>query len=199
MQACRDSKSFGPIAHAITAAVLLCVCASLFYFPQVSSAAANETYCPLQKRWVNRYTPQPATTAQQRELLKDICARDDRKSLFLANFIQTLRFIKSKPTNVQVSKAFFAYFTGGKIALNSFVLSGNAPEPELVTLSPNEKSAASGRLEIADLPGKIFFPVILPRPPVKTADNFVRPFPFEIYRLSRRVQPRAPPVSSDLS
>jgi hypothetical protein len=178
-----------------TAAVLLCVYLGTLNFSYLQQgSAASEVFCPLQKTWVKK-NPASVLTEKQREPLKDICASDSRKSSFLSEFIESLRFTQLRPTNEETVKVFFAYFNGGKAVFKSFVSSHNTPEPQFISQVRTEKSAKNSGFDFVKKTPEILSFSLQPRPPTVTAaDNFIPQTVIQLKNISRRISPRAPPV-----
>jgi hypothetical protein len=184
------------LTHGLTALVLACVYLGSL---QVSNArqglASDEVFCPLQRTWVKR-GPASFTTKKQREPLKNICASDERKSDFLTEFLERLPLIKIIPGAEETEKLFFAYFAEGKPALANFISSHSTPEPQFISSARTEKSANNTRFEFAKKAVEFIVPGLQPRPPTLAAvNNFTSQTIFELKNISRRIQPRAPPVS----
>lgn len=182
------------LTQCLTATVLLCVYLATLHLPGGTSGSfSDEVFCPLQKTWVKK-NPTVILTAKQREPLKDICARDERKSDFLSEFIESLRFIKLKPTGEETAKLFFAYFTEGKPALTGFASSRKIPEPQFISSVRIEKSAKNSGFDFAKIAADFLIPA-RPRPPTVSAKgDFVSRTAAELKNISRSIKPRAPPV-----
>jgi hypothetical protein len=182
------------LSQLLTAALLLCVYLGTLNLSFSISNVSGEVFCPLQKTWVKK-NPASILTEKQREPLKDICASDSRKSSFLSEFIESLRFTQLRPTNDETVKVFFAYFTGGKAVFKSFITSHNSPEPQFISSIKTEKSAKNSGFEFVKRTVEVLALSSQPRPPtVIGADNFVSPTVTELKNISRHIKPRAPPI-----
>jgi hypothetical protein len=183
------------LTQCLTAVVLLCVYSGTLHLPGGNSGSfSDEVFCPLQKTWVKKNSA-VTLTAKQREPLKDICARDERKSDFLSEFIESLRFTRLRPTGEETAKLFFAYFTDGRPALTGFVSSRNIPGPQFISSVRIEKSAKNAEFDLAKRTAEFLVPAPSPRPAtVVSEDDLTSQTVTELKNISRRIKPRAPPV-----
>ena len=181
------------LTHCLTALVLLCVYSGSLHLSGAGiSAASNEVFCPLQKTWVKKY-PEAAPTEKQKEPLKDLCARDERKTDFLWEFNESLRLTRATQNGAETEKLFFAYFAEGKPALAHYISSQNIPEPQFISSVRTEQSANNSRIVFAENAVEINRPALSP-PAAASAGNFVSQTFTELKNISRHIKPRAPPV-----
>jgi hypothetical protein len=187
-------KSLG---RCLTALVLFCV---YFSSLQLSHGAVlrspDEVFCPLRKTWVKKTAAIPAAIAgKQKEPLKDICARIERKESFLFELTESLRFIRATPNDRETEKLFFSYFAKGKPALKFYISSQNIPEPQFLGSIKAEKRANNSQTELSaspknPAPAKYQLSLI-----AGAADEFFPAVAVELKNISRRISPRAPPAS----
>jgi hypothetical protein len=183
------------VMRALTLLVLLCVYLSSL---QLSYAAvrrsSDEVFCPLQKTWVKK-NPAAPLRRDQKEPLKDICARVERKDIFLSELTESLRFTRATPSGREIEKLFFTYLAKGRPSLTRYFYSQNAPEPQFLSAARTEKSANNNfRADVAaapESPAAAKLPHLFIAPIV---NNFSLQTVVELRNISRHLSPRAPPA-----
>jgi hypothetical protein len=186
------------IKSALRALTLLVLCSVYLGSLQLSHAAvrrsSDEVFCPLQKMWVKK-NPAAPSPGNREEPLKDICARVERKDIFLFELTESLRFTRATPSGRETEKLFFTYLAKGKPSLTRYFYSQNAPEPEFLSAAQSGKSANNNfRADIAAAPesrAAAKLPHLFPAPFV---NNFSPQTVVELKNISRHISPRAPPA-----
>jgi hypothetical protein len=182
------------LTHCLTALILLSLfTGSLHLIAKTQLKSSDAVFCPLQKTWVKKNTP-GFSTEKQREPLKNICARDERKSEFLTELFGAFGLYNIKPAEDQTEKLFFAYYSQGRSAITAFVSSHNTPERQFTSSGENEKSAQNPGFKIAAANVQKITLTALPYHLTASPENaFVSANINELKNISRRIQPRAPP------
>jgi hypothetical protein len=181
------------LTRCLTVSVLLSVyLGSLNLATAEAARTSDEVFCPLQKTWV-RKSPATVLSQKQRDPLKDICGRDERKTEFLLQLSESLRLTRARPTSQEIIKLFFAYFTDGKPALTRFISSQNVPEPQYFSGSIQEKGVNNTRSDLAQNTDKVFALARVRSVIALSETNFVSQYPPKLKNISRCIKPRAPP------
>ncbi len=187
------------VKGALRALTMLVLCSVYLGSLPLSHAAArrssDEVFCPLQKTWVKKNSGIPLR-GNQKQPLKDICARVERKDVFLSELTESLRFTRATPNYRETEKLFFTYLAKGKPSLTRYFYSQNAPEPQYISSARIEKNANNTRLEFAAQAAQAPAPKLPSRLICTPANNFVSRSFTELKNISRNLSPRAPPFSA---
>ncbi len=181
------------VAHMLTLLVLFCVyLGSLPLSHAAVRRSSDEVFCPLQKTWVKKNSA--ALLKSQKQPLKDICARVERKDIFLSELTESLRFTRATPSYRETEKLFFTYLAKGKPSLTRYFYSQNVPEPQYISSARTQKNVNNTRFEFAEQAAEALTPK-LPRRLMRTpVNNFVSRSFTELKNISRHLNPRAPPA-----
>lgn len=156
-----------------------------------TSKSADAVYCPLQKIWVERYVP----TAKVENPLKNICAADDGKKTFLFELSKKYA-ARQVGDSAEVEHSFFNYVDNGKRASAVILPSQSAPEPQLDKSAATEKITGGYQNFFIKKSAADFVLPRKARPPTVVAETIYNSKTFqELTSISRRIKPRAPPVS----
>lgn len=174
--------------------VLLCIFANIVpIFGQRNQKNSSDlTFCPLQKIWVPKYTTKTAV----KEPLSEMCTSSSRKARFFfeaSKRMPLLRFIRDSK---EIEKLFFNYLKQGKQAFAVISSSRNLPEREF-TEAVGEAKMTGGifKIDFDQAEAEKFDLQQAARPPTVCKEAL---FEFlaliKLETVSRRIQPRAPPV-----
>lgn len=167
-------------------------------FARQTAPTPDLIYCPLQKSLLRKHAPTPPR-AKIKEPLDEICASIERKSRFFSDVSKRVPFLRLIRDREQIENLFFSYLESGNKAFARLApfAPENFPAPQ-VSESQNAKKSGAARYKI-DFDrnaSEVFAFAQRPRPPTarKTA-SFDRSVFRPLETVSRRIQPRAPPVS----
>lgn len=174
--------------------ILLCISfACLPTFAHQTSKSSELVFCPIQKLWVQKYVP----PVKIRQALDEICASDRQKGQFFFEMSKKLPPLRFVHDSDQTKKLFFNYLEKGKQALAEISPTQNIPEPQLAKIAATQKSTGgSYETDFGKIKTEIFVLAQRPRPPtVQKTVSFETVSFIKLETISRRLQPRAPPVS----
>ncbi|HEV7646424.1 MAG TPA: hypothetical protein VGO50_20995 [Pyrinomonadaceae bacterium] len=184
------------VARVLTLLVLLCVYLSSLPLSQAAARrSSDEVFCPLQKMWVKKNSAAP-WQGDQKQPLKNICARVERKDIFLSELTESLRFTRATPSYRETEKLFFTYLAKGKPSLTQYFYSQNAPEPQYISSARIEKNANNTRFEFAAHAAQAYTSRSQPHVFRVLVNNLSSRAFTELKNISRDLKPRAPPFSA---
>lgn len=172
--------------------ILVCIfLGSTPVFGNRTDKFGNSVYCPLQKIWVERYVP----AVKIENPLENICAADEWKKSFL--FELSKKYAARHFNNsIEIEQAFFNYVENGKHAIAGILPSQDNPESPFAKSAAAEKSTGSYKNLSTEKLAEKFILSYKARPPTTAAKAVYRSKTFyKLESISRRIQPRAPPVS----
>lgn len=158
------------------------------------SSSTDLVYCPLQKTWVkNGRLETPSQTVDSS--LDEICATSEHKQHFVLDLAKSLFSKRIESSRVTQANLFFQYLEKGRQAFAEVAPFRNAPDNQFVRAAAKEKSgAANYRVSFEPRLPESFGLEVLARPPTTDdAAKFNFQFAFELKKISRRINPRAPP------
>lgn len=182
-------------ARVFACLILLCISfSSLPAFAHQSSKSSDLVFCPLQKTWVQKYIP----PVKVKEPLGEICASDRQKDSFFFEMSERLPLLRFIQDSEQTEKLFFNYTEKGKRAFAGILPPENLPESQLAKLASTGKIAGNNYKTNFDRDkSEAFVLAQRPRPPtIQNVASFETTTFRELKTISRRIQPRAPPVRS---
>lgn len=167
--------------------------ASLPTFAQKSAKSSDLVFCPIQKLWVQKYV----APAEVKQPLDEICASDSQKGQFFFEMSKKMPLLRFVHDSDRTEKLFFNYLEKGKRAFAEFAPTQNFPEQQLAKLSAAQKSTGgSYKTNLDKIQTEVFVLAQRPRPPtVQNIASFKTTAFRSLETISRRIQPRAPPVS----
>ncbi len=163
---------------------------------QLSLKSADLVFCPLRKTWINKYVPKPPVKIK--EPLADICASDRQKAQFFFEVARKVPLLKFIPNSATAEKLFFDYLEKGKQAFALIVAPENAPENGIAKSNAERQSTGNNfQTNFDKAQTQIFTLPQGARPPTvqiaaSSQTNALR----DLEKISRRIQPRAPPAFS---
>jgi hypothetical protein len=179
-------------------ALLLFLCVNLGALPifsfQSSKQQSDLIFCPLMKVWVTK----GKSSAERRKIpLKDICASDeDKQDFFFAGLTRAFLFAKTNFDSNQIEQIFFSYAKKGVQAFAEISDEQNQPSPQFANSSGVVKSLAGFEKEFGKTQTEKFVLSQFARPPNSSnSPVFDSKIFHRLDKISRRIQPRAPPVS----
>lgn len=155
---------------------------------------ADSVYCPLLKTFLAK----DVSFIKLKKTLHNVCATDKQKETFLFEAAQKFPLLRFISDSDQLEKLFFDYLKKGKAAFSTAVYSRNIPERESIKFGAAEKVAGHGNFQIDNhqLTAHVVLPQ-RPRPPTIARNIFYSTNAAPQFKtISRRIQPRAPPVST---
>lgn len=173
--------------------ILLCVVFSSLSVSARAEAKSNDlVFCPLQKTWVQRYV----APVKYKEPLDEICASPRQKSSFFAIVSKKVPLLRFVPNSREAEKLFFQYLEKGKQAFSKLAPAPNLPESQLGKLADTEKSGSNYQTDFSkDKAESFIFARHSRPPPVREVSFLAHQIFYKLETISRRIQPRAPPVS----
>lgn len=182
--------------------ILLCVCCnSLPAFALPPAQSDDSVYCPLQKKWVEKAESKLRTKAaaliELSNPLGEICAPETEKHRFVSALSEQAPLLRFGLSLNGAEKLFFAFVKKGKQAFAAAGLRRSLPEPQFAESAAAEKSIGGNyRFNLDKSKPEVFALAHAARPPTTEKIRFFQTFAFRRLEIvSRRIQPRAPPVS----
>jgi hypothetical protein len=162
-------------------------------FDVQTAKRSNLIFCPLMKVWVTEGNF--AASKAKNEPLKDLCAAADSKQTFFDKSFQKLLFTNIKFDSAGFEALFFDYAKSGSEA---FAAAGSnshdAPETQIVKSVVVEKSLAGSQKDFGKKRAENFVLNLLARPSgASSSTSFDLAQIYKLDKISRRIQPRAPP------
>lgn len=164
-------------------------------FPSPIESSAEMVYCPLTRRL---QPANPPKTIAPKFSLNEICARDFEKNLFaLAAATESAKLNSSSVNQTEFENLAFDFWQNGNRAFGNLPSAPNAPEKFIAKNSfAAINSGGDYGNKIVWQTTEIYAVQLKPRPPTnQNSPRFEIKSARRLHQISRRIAPRAPPVS----